>query len=223
MNTISTYCLHRTRFYPFHPLRPMNRGMQDSRSFEKFIAIAGKLKVTYWKSTSIFDAIGIICYQPWHRPSDVPKQCIFRYINAIRNSVQFLAIGFISYYWQYNKYCNCLDLQLQPWGYKKWTIRIQWYFSRYRHRSIYRDNMAINVASANNFRPIHLDHLSLQPSASFIRIYGSLYFVCMDITDWMSLDISFIIIVHPTSWGRAILWFPPRFLFEYRSSNVSGE
>ncbi|EEF90399.1 hypothetical protein BACCELL_01944 [Bacteroides cellulosilyticus DSM 14838] len=47
MNTISTYCLHRTRFYPFHPLRPMNRGMQDSRSFEKFIAIAGKLKVTY--------------------------------------------------------------------------------------------------------------------------------------------------------------------------------
>lgn len=29
--------------------------------------------------------------------------------------------------------------------------------------------MAINVASANNFRPIHLDHLSLQPSASFIR------------------------------------------------------
>lgn len=33
--------------------------------------------------------------------------------------------------------------------------------------------MAINVASANNFRPIHLDHLSLQPSASFIRIYGS--------------------------------------------------
>ena len=42
--------------------------------------------------------------------------------------------------------------------------------------------MAINVASANNFRPIHLDHLSLQPSASFIRIYGSLYFVCIDIT-----------------------------------------
>ncbi|MCQ4946999.1 hypothetical protein NE602_22490, partial [Bacteroides cellulosilyticus] len=38
---------YRTRFYPFHPLRPMNRGMQDSRSFEKFIAIAGKLKVTY--------------------------------------------------------------------------------------------------------------------------------------------------------------------------------
>ena len=88
---------------------------------------------------------------------------------------------------------------------KKWTIRIQWYFSRYRHRSIYRDNMAINVASANNFRPIHLDHLSLQPSASFIRIYGSLYFVCMDITGWMSLDISFIIIIHHTSWGRAIL------------------
>lgn len=51
----------------------------------------------------------------------------------------------------------------------------------------------------------HLDHLSLQPSASFIRIYGSLYFVCMDITDWMSLDISFIIIIHHTSWGRAIL------------------
>ena len=82
---------------------------------------------------------------------------------------------------------------------------IQWYFSRYRHRIIYRDNMAINVASANNFRPIHLDHLSLQPSASFIRIYGSLYFVCMDITGWMSLDISFIIIIHHTSWGRAIL------------------
>ena len=47
MNTISTYCLYRTRFYPFQPLRPMNRGMQDSHSFEKFIAIAGKLKVTY--------------------------------------------------------------------------------------------------------------------------------------------------------------------------------
>ena len=66
--------------------------------------------------------------------------------------------------------------------------------------------MAINVASANNFRPIHLDHLSLQPSASFIRIYGSLYFICMDITGWMSLDISFIIIIHHTCWGRAILF-----------------
>ena len=37
------------------------------------------------------------------------------------------------------------------------------------------------------------------------RLYGSLYFVCMDITGWMSLDISFIIIIHHTSWGRAIL------------------
>ena len=80
---------------------------------------------------------------------------------------------------------------------KKWTIRIQWYFSRYRHRSIYRDNMAINVASANNFALstwitylFSLQHRLSGYTAPFI-------FVCMDITDWMSLDISFIIIVHP--------------------------